>query len=425
MVRPIHWRHGATQVEALLRSFPVVVVTGPRQVGKSTLVRALIEARGGTYANLDDITVRSEALADPKAFISGRPGLLAIDEVQLAPELMHAIKLEVDRGLGSAGGPSPGRFLLTGSANLLRLRTVGESLAGRSAWVELGPLMWSEVRDQPLPATLDRLFAASDATELVRGLAPVRPEAAAEARLHALQGTMPGTLGQTAAERRAWYQGYRQTFLERDLRQLAQIENLPAFNRLLTLSALRTANLLNRSALAAECGVPLATLRRYLEILEIAYQLFELPPYFANVGKRLVKTPKLYANDAGLVAQLGGMDTWAEAVELGRAGALFESWALGEVRTLDRLSERPSTQAFWRESTGREVDLVLERGNWLVGIELKASATVTAKDTAPLRELGKLLGGRLRMGVVATLGDTAEVLGERLCAVPIGALLGG
>lgn len=418
MKRTVHRRHGAAQVESLLASFPVVVVSGARQVGKSTLVEALVAERGGVYVTLDDVSVRSEALADPRAFVMGRPGLLAIDEVQLAPELLHAIKLEVDRDR------TPGRFLLTGSTNLLRMRTVGESLAGRSAWVELGPLLWSERLDAPLPVTLDQLFSAADATAFVRGLAQVKPTRLAQARRMALEGSMPGTTQLGPDARRAWYQAYRQTFLERDLRQIAQIENLPQFNRLLTLAALRTSLLLNRSALAAECGLPVPTLRRYLDILEVAYQFFELPPYFANVGKRLVKTPKLYANDVGLVAQLGALETWEEAAEQGRAGALFETWAVAEVRALDRLSVRPSVATFWRTSTGQEIDLVLERGNKLVAIEVKSAATVSTSDTAPLRALQELLGPRLRMAVVACLVPKPEVLGQRLCAVPISSLLG-
>ncbi len=418
MKRPIHRRHGASQVASLLTTFPVVVVSGARQVGKSTLVEAIVAERGGTYATLDDISVRSEALADPRAFVTGRPGLLAIDEVQLAPELLHAIKLEVDRK------QDPGRFLLTGSANLLRMRTVGESLAGRSAWVELGPLAWSERLDATLPSTLDDLFSSPDATAFVRGLAPPSPSRLAQARKLAVEGSMPGTTQLDPSARRAWYQGYRQTFLERDLRQIAQIENLPQFNRLLTLASLRSSLLLNRSALAAECGLPIPTLRRYLDLLEVAWQFFELPPYYANVGKRLVKTPKLYANDVGLVAQLGAIESWEEASEQGRAGALFETWAVAEVRALDRLSPRPSVTTFWRTSTGREIDLVLERGNKLVAIEFKAAATVTEADTVALRELQQLLGARLRMAVVACMIPKAEVLGQRLCAVPISSLLG-
>jgi hypothetical protein len=405
-------------VASLLQTFPVVVVSGARQVGKSTLVESLVTERGGAYSTLDDISVRSEALADPRAFVAGRPGLLAIDEVQLAPELLHAIKLEVDRN------KEPGRFLLTGSTNLLRMRTVGESLAGRSAWVELGPLAWSERLDAPLPSTLDDLFSSVDATAFVRGLAPASPARLAQARRLAVEGSMPGTTQLDPAARRAWYQAYRQTFLERDLRQIAQIENLPQFNRLLTLASLRSSLLLNRSALAAECGLPLPTLRRYLDILEVAYQFYELPPYYSNVGKRLVKTPKLYANDVGLIAQLGALDGWEEASAQGRAGALFESWAVAEVRTLDRLSARPSVATFWRTSAGREVDLLLERGNKVVAIEFKAAATVTESDTAGLRELQTLLGSRLRMAVVACMIPKAEVLGQRLCAVPISSLLG-
>lgn len=201
---------------------------------------------------------------------------------------------------------------------------------------------------------------------------------------------MPATLRLTTRQRHAWYEEYRQTFLERDLRQLGEIENLPAFVRLLTLAALRTGALLNKSALAAEAGLAQPKLRRYLNLLEVAGQFFELPSFHANLGKRLVKTPKLHANDVGLAAFLGGIDSWAEAASRGWEGALLESWALGELRALDRLSARSSRASFWRTSTGREVDLVLERGRDVVAIEIKATAACRLPSATPVVLEGRM-----------------------------------
>lgn len=411
-------RHATSRVEALLGSFPVVAITGARQVGKSTLGQQLVKSRGGTYVTLDDISVRSHALEDPRGFVAGqRGGLCVIDEIQLAPELLRAIKIEVDRDR------TPGRFLITGSANLLRMRSVTESLAGRSAWVELLPLTWSELAGRPRSTALDALFEARTAADFVARLKPSPRGAANQIRLRAVAGGMPGTLHLAAETRGVWYESYRQTFLERDLRQISQIASLPEFNRLLSLAALRSANLLNKSGLAADAGLSHATLRRYLDILEVAYQFFELTPYFANLGKRLVKTPKLYGTDVGLVAHLAAIRSWDEAVAAGRSGALFETWAVNEIRTIEQLSARPSVLSFWRTSTGSEVDLVLERGTAIAAIEFKASATVTRADTAPLRELRGLLGKRFRLGAVAYLGDSIEVLDPTLCLVPVAALL--
>lgn len=411
-------RHAAGVLQQLLEVSPVVALTGARQVGKSTLAQMVLRSRAGSYLTLDEIATRTMALADPQGFVSGRSGLTVIDEVQLAPALLSAIKLAVDRDR------RPGQFLITGSANLLRMRSVTESLAGRSAWFDLPPLTWSEIRGCPAPATLDLAFSAEDAAGFVGRLPAATPGLAGQARERAIAGGMPATIHLNPAQRRAWYDGYRQTFLERDLRQLADIENLPEFNRLLGLAALRSGSLLNKAALAADAGLAHPTLRRYLNILEVAYQFFELPPFYANIGKRLVKTPKLYATDPGLCAHLANSWTWEEAMSMGLAGALLETWAVGEIRALDRLAERCSQICFYRTSTGREVDLVLERGSAVIGIELKASATVGPGDTAGLRELRDALGPRFRLGLVGYLGEATLALDRSLCLVPLGVLLG-
>lgn len=403
----------------LLESFPVVVITGARQVGKTTLAQELVRELGGTYLTLDDVSVRTQALSDPQGFVSARAGMTVIDEVQLAPELLRAVKWAVDRDR------TPGRFLLTGSANLLRMKSVGESLAGRSAWFELGPLTWAELESRPRSMHLDRAFSAESAGAWAAGLpARVTESLAAAARERAIHGGMPATLRLGATARRAWYQGYRQTFLERDLRQLAQIENLPEFARLLTVAALRTGALLNRSALAADTGLTVPTLRRYLALLEIAYQFYELPPFHVNHGKRLVKTPKLYANDVGLAAHLDALESYDEALAASRAGALVETWVVNELLAIDRLSARPSTVSFFRTSAGREVDIVFERGRHVVAVEIKASATVTPSDTAGLRELRDALGKRFRLGIIAHMGTTTAALDPSICAVPLPSLLG-
>jgi uncharacterized protein len=411
-------RHALPQATELLDAFPVLAITGARQVGKSSLAQKLCDARGGTYVTLDEIASRSHALLDPQGFVAARKGLTVIDEVQLAPELLRAIKLEVDRN------KAPGRFVITGSANLLRLRSVTETLAGRSAWLELGPLCWSELLSHPAPDTLDRAFSASGAASFVRSLGkPVRDHAAL-ARRRAVEGSMPGTVALSAAQRQAWYKGYRQTFLERDLRQLSQIENLPEFNRLLALLSLRSAALLNKSALASDASLSHATLRRYLSLLEVAFQIRELAPFHANLAKRLVKTPKAYLRDCGMAAHLMGVQDWNGAEVPGLSGPLFETWVVSEILALDALAAQPSRTSFFRTSTGKEVDLILERGPRLVAVEIKAGATVREQDTAGIRELIEALGKKAQLGIVACLCDAPEVVSDRLCIVPVASLLG-
>lgn len=405
-------------VQRALDTFPVVALTGARQVGKSTLARMLLADLGGEYLTLDDPGVLSQAQRDPVGFVRSRGGFTVLDEVQRAPGLLPAIKLVVD------ADRAPGRMLITGSANLLRMRKVTESLAGRSAWLELPSLTWSEMLGLPAPDTIDAAFASAGASEFASRLQPSQAAEAALARVRAVMGGMPGLLGLDVDQRRLWYDGYRATFLERDLRQLSQIANLPDFSRLSTMALLRTGNLLNRSALAADASLNNDTATRYLNILEVGYQLFELPPYLPNLGKRLVKRPKLHARDVGMAAHVANVNDWDDALRVAMAGSLLETWVVNEVLTIDAIAQTRSSAYYWRTSAGAEIDLVLERGKEVVGIEVKAAASVGHRDTLALRSLAEDLGSRFRLGIIAYLGEESRVVSERVVAVPIASLLG-
>jgi len=411
-------RHACQRVERLLGSFPLVAVTGARQVGKSTLARQILDEVDGVYVSLDDPLSRTRAAEDPVGFVHAAKGLLVIDEIQLAPGLLPVIKAEIDRDR------QPGRFLITGSANLLRMRSVTESLAGRSAWFELGPLLWSEIAECALPTPIDDAFGASDASAFAAQLGSPIADQAELARRRAVLGGMPEPHGLDEQMRHVWYDAYRRTFIERDLRQLSQIENLPDFHKLSTLALLRTAGLLNVSDLASDAGLTHATARRYLNVLEVAYQVFELSPYFANIGKRLVKRPKLFANDVGMAAHVANIDSWETAEAVAKAGALFETWVTGELLSLDGYSSQRSSAHFWRTGAGAEVDLLFERGTDIVALEIKSSATVRWKETLGLRGLRDDLGERFKLGVIAYLGDDVRVLDERILMAPVASLLG-
>jgi len=402
----------------LLETFPVVAVTGPRQVGKSTLAGEVVDRLGGAYRTTDDADTLAQALDDPQGFVTQTSRLLVIDEVQQVPDIMRAIKWTVDRDR------RPGRFLITGSANLLRMRTVTESLAGRSAWFELPPLTWSEMAGNPLLPITDMAFGAGGSEEFIDGLGASSAGRADEARERAVRGGMPGTLHLDSAGRHEWYENYRQTFIERDLRQLSQIENLPEFVRLMRLVMVRSSSLLNRNTLASDTKLAYATLRRYLGILEVAYRVYELPPFFVNVGKRLVKSPKLYAADSGLAAYASGINTWDDAVAQGRDGALLETWMINELRALDTLTPFRSTMHFWRTGAGAEIDLVLERGQDVVAIEFKSGATVGRREMGSMASLREDLGSRFKLGIIAYLGDDMRTLTANTCLVPIPSLLG-
>ncbi len=411
-------RHACSKITSLLGSFPLVAVTGARQVGKSTLAKQILEDIEGSYVTLDDPVALNRAAEDPLGFVRTSKGLLVIDEIQLVPGLLPVLKAEIDRDR------RPGRFLVTGSAKLLKMRSVTESLAGRSAWFELPPLLWSEIAEKPLPTPIDAAFEATDIESFVSGLGTPAEGHVRAARERAFLGGMPEPLHLDGEMRRAWYDAYRQTFVERDLRQLSRIENLPDFHRLSTLALLRTSGLLNLSGLGADAGLNHATARRYLNVLEVAYQVFELSPYFVNVGKRLVKRPKLYANEVGMAAHVANVDSWETAEASAKAGPLFETWVVNELRALDDYSSRRASIHYWRTSAGAEVDLVFERGVDIVAVEVKSSATVHWRETSGLRALRDDLGTRFRLGIVAYLGDELEVLDESHCMVPVASLLG-
>lgn len=410
-------RHATDVVRQRLDSFRVVVVTGARQVGKSTLARLVLERRGGTYLTLDDPLTLSQAVEDPDGLISQGTGLTVIDEIQRVPDLLRAVKLAVDRD------PSPGRFLLTGSANILNLRSVSESLAGRAVYLELLPLSWSEIAARPRPSTLDVAFQAPSAEAFAAAVAPGLPDDAERARERALAGGMPEAHALRPEDRRVWYESYRRTFLERDLRQLSEITNVPEFGRLTSLALLRTASLLNKSQLASDAKVSHTTANRYLSLLEVAYQIRLLAPYFPNVGKRLVKSPKLFVIDSGAASWAANAWDWRAAVASGRDGALMETFAVSDLIAWDGLSGA-SRYHFWRTSAGAEVDLVVERGDRIVAIEMKAARSLGHRDTSGLRALQGDAGPRFQLGMLAYLGDQVRVLGEKLVAVPLSSLLG-
>ncbi len=418
----LYSRHAAERATRLLDAFPVVVITGARQVGKTALAHLLVEAAGGTYVTLDDLAVADRAARDPRGLVRGSAeGLLAVDEVQLVPDLLREVKLAVDED------PSR-RFLLTGSANLLKMKDVTESLAGRSAWLEIGPLTWSELGGLSRPRTIDAAFEAASAEEYAEMIAadagPADLRGLDTVRRLIVGGSMPGVLTLDEEMRAAWYEGYRTTFLERDLRQLGNVEDLGDLNRTLALVMHRTANILNMSSLGSDVGITHKTVKRYLGLLDTGYQLRLLAPYYANVGKRLVRSPKVFACDAGMASHIMGVRSWQEAVSSGRDGALLETWVIAQALALDEFASRPAAAHYWRTSGGAEVDLLLERGESVVGIEVKSRATIRYADTASLRSIREDLGGRFKLGIIANLGTEVRVVDERIVVVPVPMLLG-
>jgi uncharacterized protein len=410
-------RHALDLIVDHLGFFRVIALTGARQVGKSTLARMVLDRVPGTYLTLDDPLTLERATRDPDGLVACREGLLVIDEAQRAPDLLRAIKLVVDRD------PSPGGFLITGSADLLGLRHVTESLAGRAIYLELLPLSWSEIVGAPCPTTIDDAFATGSAQDFLCTLRPPSANGAADARERTLAGGMPEAHGFDVSLRWRWHQSYRTTFLERDLRQLSEISNVPDFNRLTSLALLRSGGLLNKSSLAADAQLSRPTVDRYLNLLQVAYQIRLLHPYFANPTKRLVKSPRLYAVDSGAAAWAANAVDWQAAVASAREGSLLETFAVSDIIAWDGLSAR-SRYSFWRTSAGAEVDLVIERGDAVVALEFKSTSGMRWNDLSGLRALRGDLGPRFKLGIVANLGVEAREVDDRIIAVPLAALLG-
>jgi predicted AAA+ superfamily ATPase len=414
-------RHLTKSILESLADFPVVLVVGARQVGKSTLVQALArEQWPARYLTMDDRATLDAALTNPEGLIQelGQPVIL--DEVQRAPDLLRAIKLVVDRDR------RPGMFLLAGSANILTLAKVSETLAGRVAVHELHPFSWAELNGQPASTALEDLFSAKDIKNLQgRWPSSGRPGRMKELKELILSGGYPTPVQmRRPSSRRTWFESYRQTYVERDLRDLASIEHLPDFNRLLTTLALRTGQMLNFSALSRDVGLSLTTLRRYFNLLEQTCQVGVIPPYFANLGTRLVKTPKLYLNDTGMACHLTVAPDWDTLAGRNQARAMLETLVAAELRKMIALAGYPTSLMFWRTRLGKEVDFILERGGGLVGIEVKLASGLDQRDLEGLRECERTLAKNWRFGLVLYGGTEVLPLGKKLLAVPFSVFLG-
>jgi uncharacterized protein len=394
-------------LEEALADTPVVLIHGPRQCGKTTLAQQVGTAAGYAYVSFDDDVALAAAQADPMGFVSDLPDRTVLDEVQRAPGLFTALKMAVDRER------TPGRFILTGSANVLLVPKLADSLAGRMEILRLHPLAQCELGASP-PRFLDALFAHAFPARTGRRLGTELVE-------RIVAGGYPPALARTTARRRAaWYRDYIETLVQRDVRDLARISSLDVLPRLLTLAAGQTARLLNVSDLAAPFQLSRPTVRDYVTLLERVFLLEPLPPWHSNRLSRLIKTPKLHFGDTGLAAALLGVDAPGLVKDRTLLGQLLETFVFQELRRQASWHDAPIAFHHFRDKDGVEVDIVLERGaHDLAGVEVKAGATVTGADFRGLRKLQEATGPRFAAGLVLYDGEITVSFGDRLYAVPI------
>jgi hypothetical protein len=395
-------RLAASALSRAARVMPVTVVTGARQTGKSTLVRDLAPGGARAYFTLDDFDVLEQAGSDPDALVA-RADRLTLDEVQRAPQLLLAVKRAVDRRRRA------GRFLLTGSANLLLMHQVSETLAGRATYLTLWPMTRREQLGLGRAGIWQELLEASDARwpDVVAAQA-VAPE---DWRALARRGGYPVPALDLSSDhsRATWFAGYVQTYLERDLRELSAIASLPDLRRLMRAVCLRLGQLLNQAELGRDVALPQPTVHRWLNLLEISCQLVRLHPYAVNRTKRLIKTPKAYWADTGLALHLAAAEP---------AGFHLENLVLTDLLAWrDARLDRPEV-LYWRTATGEEVDFVIEAGRTLLPIEVKTSARPRVTDGTHLRAFRDEYGRRCRPGLLLHTGDAIEWLAPGVLAAP-------
>ena len=413
MATTVYPRFAADSLLAALEDTPVVLIHGARQCGKTTLAQLIGDKLGYHYISFDDDNQRQAAVADPVGFIQNLPEKTILDEIQRTPGLFTSIKASVDRNR------QPGRFILTGSANVLLLPKLADSLAGRMEIIHLRPLAQCEISQQK-PRFMQQLFSAD-----------FRP--ASSAAIHSrlgqslaeliCQGGYPAALTRTTAKRRGnWYRDYITTLIQRDVQDIANIRNLDILPRLLTLTAGQTARLFNAADLAAPFTISRPTIREYLALLEQIFLIEQLQPWHSNRLSRLIKTPKIHLADTGLACALLGITSQALWQDRALLGQLLETFIYQELRKQAAWHHADVNFYHFRNKDKVEVDIIIEQGQQLAGIEVKAAATVTANDFKGLKKIKASYGEQFAAGVVLYDGENILRFGERLFAVPISTL---
>jgi hypothetical protein len=389
------------------REFPVVTLTGPRQSGKTTLLKHVFGKRYA-YLSLEPPDVRAAAAADPRGFLAMYPPPIIFDEVQYAPELLPYMKERVD-----AHRRERGQYVLTGSQNLLLLQSVAESLAGRAAVLRLLPLSYHEIIGRPGQAL---------PWEVGPQAHPQTPLSRKELWASFLRGGYPELVANPKRDVALWHASYTQTYLERDVRSLRQIGDLTQFQSFLRALAARNAQLLNLTELSRDLGLSVNTVKAWLSVLEATYQIIILRPYFANAGKRLVKSPKIYFTDVGMLCYLAGLRSAEHAAAGPMGGAILETVVVTEIFKRYWHQGLEPQVYFWRTASGTEVDVVVQSEDELIPIEVKLSATPNPVMARGIEAFRRDFPRQATKGYVVHTGDVRLPLGPDAVALPFAEL---
>ena len=396
----------STSLRTALADTPVVALLGPRQCGKTTMARSLEPQYA--YVSFDDDSSLAFARSDPVGFVMALPRKVVLDEVQRVPELMRAIKMAVDRDR------APGRFVLTGSSELLQLSNLGDSLAGRIEILYLHPLTAAEMQRKP-----GRFLSTLLSGRLHESLETEKTTDDFLAQ-QLVGGGFPEAVSRSGARSRAWHRAYLRTLIERDAREVVRLRDVAALSRMLELLAVRTSTLLNVSVLGNELGLQRSTIDSYLNVLERIFLIRRLLPWHRNESKRLIKSPKIHFVDSGLAATLGDVKIEDWKTQRERFGRLLESWVVQQI--ISQAGWTDPDLRFWhyRDKDQVEIDLVITRGQQTWGVEVKSAMTAHPVDGRGLRRLAEQCGDDFQGGVLLYAGtNTFALPGDKMRAVPL------
>jgi len=390
-------------IRRAMRTFPAILITGPRQSGKTTLLTNRF-SKTHRFVSIENPDVRARLLDDPIGFLKAHPPPVILDEIQYVPELLHYIKTAIDEDR------KPGQWLLSGSQNFALMQGVSQTLSGRIAIVNLLPFSLGESigsgkRDYSIDEILSQVFSAKG-----HRFTPVSYALAD----WILRGSYPEIRNNPRVDRQLWCASYIQTYLERDVRQMVNVGDLNTYARFLRICAARTGQILNLSEISRDVGVSVPTIKKWISILEASYQIYLLHPHFRNFGKRIIKSPKIYFLDPAIASFLMGLHNREPLLNGPMMGHLFETAVISEwVKAFYHRGEKPELY-YWRSKSGLEIDLLIDRNNRLFPLETKASATLLPGHTKALNKWREIAGAEAAKGVIiANIDDPVEVSGCR------------